>query len=909
MSTRYIIDGSGWLYRAFHALPPLTAPDGQRTEAVLGFGNMLRKLLRVHGPEHLVVVFDAPGRTFRHELLAEYKAHRPPVPPELKEQFAPILELLGILGLPVLQIEGVEADDVIATLAAQTQDPVQIVSSDKDLAQLVDERVLMLDVFKDRCVDRAAVEDKFGVPPECVADWLALVGDSSDNVPGLAGVGPKTAAKWLQAHGSLEALLESADAIKGKAGQTLRDNLEQVRLARELTGLDAAVSLPKSWSELDRDTADDAALQDFAQRLGFRSWMQEAGGANSSGGRQAAVGASAGASSGEGAAADEPPAGGLTIQSRLVQDAAQLQALCKVLDAADTYAVDTETTGLDPLQADLVGLSFAASADEAWYLPVGHSSGQQLPLAEVVAALAPRLADGAKRRVLQNGKFDALILARHDMPLAEPWDDTQLASYVYEAHERHDMDTLAQRWLGHDTIHYEDVVGRGRKQINFREVDLQLACDYAGEDAAVTLALHQALAPKLAADAALQDIYTGLELPLAPVLARMERRGIRVDRDVLHAADRDFSAEIEAEERRCHDLAGEAFTLGSPAQLGRILFEKLGLPVLQKTPKGAPSTAEGVLEELADEHELPRAILRWRMLSKLRSTYLRALDAAIDPRTERVHCRFQQAVASTGRLSCADPNLQNIPIRRPDGRRIREAFVADAGWQLLAVDYSQIELRLMAHFSEDPILIEAFQRGEDIHRITAAQVWDLDEAAVSADQRRAAKAVNFGLIYGISAFGLARNLGVPREEASDIMKRFFGRFAGVRDYMERVRAQAREDGEVRTLRGRRLLLPEIGARNAARRQGAERVAINAPLQGTAADIIKQAMLDIDAQLAGRDDVRLLLQVHDELVFEVRDEALDAVREQVCATMTAAAQLRVPLVVDAGAGRSWAEAHA
>lgn len=898
----YIVDGSGWLYRAFHALPPLTAPDGQPTHAVLGFGNMLRKLLRQHDPEHLVIVFDAPGKTFRHEIHSEYKAHRPPVPPELKAQFEPIVELVGIMGLPLLQIPDVEADDVIGTLANATADDVRIISSDKDLAQLVTDRVQMLDVFKDKLLDPVAVTDKFGVGPSQVADWLALVGDSSDNVPGVPGVGPKTAAKWLQAYGSLEGVLNNADAIKGKVGEALRAHIDQVRMAYTLTQLKTELELPQNWSSLIRNPIDDEALTSFAQRLGFRSWV----GSNDTK-REAAAGLK-----NQGEFPGTPPAqtgGQRDIQTKLVQTSDQLEALCKEISSTDSFAVDTETTGLNTRHAALVGISLATVEDQAWYIPVGHNTKDpQLSVDVVAKSLAPLLADSSKQRILQNGKFDAPILARHGMPLAAPWDDTQLLSYVVEAHERHDMDTLAERWLGHTTTHYEDIVGKGKKQLNFSDVPINIAADYAGEDAAITLGLFHAMRPTIDADTQLTSVYQELEMPLAPILERMEARGITLDRDVLAAADRDFSQEIDHEEMRCHDLAGESFNLGSPAQLGVILFEKMGLPVLQKTPKGAPSTAESVLEEMASDYELPRRILRWRMLSKLRSTYTRALDAAVDPNTGRVHCRFQQAVASTGRLSCADPNLQNIPIRRPEGRRIREAFVAAEGFQLVALDYSQVELRLMAHFSEDPLLTSAFADGVDIHSRTAAQVWGLQEDSVTADQRRAAKAINFGLIYGISAFGLARNLGIGRGEADDIMKRFFSAFPRVKEYMESVRKQASATGEVRTLRGRRLMLPDIRSRNAARRQGAERVAINAPLQGTAADIIKQAMLDIDNYLGNNPDIQMLLQVHDELIFEVRKGLEQDAVKTLSEMMTNAASLRVPLIVDSGVGHSWAEAH-
>jgi DNA polymerase-1 len=832
-------------------------------------------------------------------LYSDYKAQRPPVPPDLRSQFDPIVELVGIFGLPMVQMADVEADDVIASLATQTADPVRIVSSDKDLAQLVDERVVLWDVFKNKTLGPDEVEEKFGVPPKLVDQWLALVGDSSDNVPGLKGVGPKTAAKWLQQFGGVNELLAQAGSVKGKAGETLRAHLQQVELALSLTTLKSDLELSQGWDELGRRPLDAQALSNFAKHWGFNSWLDAP---------TQPQAADAGSST------DEPSLPttseqGLTINSICVQSVAALEQMCAQITQAPMLAVDTETSSLDPLSADLVGLSFAVSADTAWYVPVGHNTEQeQLSLKVVVNALAEVLGPKGPPQVLQNGKFDAPILARHGLPLPRPWDDTQLLSYVYEAHERHDMDSLAQRWLGHETIHYEDVAGKGRKQLNFRDVPLDAATAYAAEDAAVTWALHQSLSQAVAQDAALASIYTDLEKPLAPILAAMEGRGIALDLEALAAADADFSEELESEEQRCQELAGESFNLGSPAQLGHILFDKLGLPVLRKTPKGAPSTAEDVLEELAAEHELPRRVLRWRMLSKLRSTYTRALAKAVNPDTQRVHCRFQQAVASTGRLSCADPNLQNIPIRRPEGMRIRECFVAREGWSLLALDYSQIELRLMAHFSEDSLLCAAFADEVDIHRRTAAQVWGLAEDEVTADQRRAAKAINFGLIYGISAFGLARNLGVERSEADQIMRRFFGAFPGVKQYMDRVREQAKKDGEVRTLYGRRLVLPEIRARNAARRQGAERVAINAPLQGTAADIIKRAMLRIDQRLQGKHDIALLLQVHDELVFEVRQGQEEHWAKILQQDMEQAAELRVPLEVEWGHGRSWAQAH-
>ncbi len=872
-----VVDGSSWLYRAFHALPRLTAPDGQPTGAVYGMGNMLRKLLREFEPEHIAVVFDPRGKTFRHERYPEYKANRPPVPPELSEQFEPLCQLIDSLGLPRLQMDGVEADDVIATLAHQARADGRetlIVSGDKDLAQLVGPGVEMLDTMKDKRLDAAAVAEKFGVGPALIIDWLALTGDSSDNVPGIPGVGPKTATKWLHEFGSLDALVARADEVGGKAGERLREHLDQLALSRELVTVRDDLDLQQHWQDLQRQGLDQEAFRALCERLGFRRWLDDM----------------------------ETPLSAPALEVITVLDGEQLDALREALAAASLFALDTETDGLDPQQARLVGLSFAVDAGRGWYLPVGHDymgAPAQLGLDAVREALAGILADASIAKVGQHSKFDDHILRRHGLPVCGWGYDTMLESYVLNATAtRHDMDSLAGHYLSRSTIKFEAVAGKGRKQLTFNQVDLDTAAPYAAEDAEITLALHQTLWPRIAADEKLKTVYETIEQPLVSVLADIERRGVLLASDQLARASTEFATRMHEIEQQAHALAGGEFNLNSPAQLKTILFEQLELPVLRKTPKGQPSTAEDVLADLADQHELPRMILDYRMLAKLRSTYTEKLPEAINPQTGRVHTSYHQAVAATGRLSSADPNLQNIPIRSPEGRRIRQAFVAPPGCCLLSLDYSQIELRLMAHMSGDDSLLRAFRDGRDIHRATAAEVFGLDPDAVPDAQRRAAKAINFGLIYGISAFG----------QAQDYMDLFFARYPGVQDYMTRCREQARDSGYVETLYGRRLYLPEIGASNQQRRQAAERVAINAPLQGTAADIIKLAMIRIADELGDRDECRMILQVHDELVFELAEDGAEARARRLAEQMETVATLDVPLKVDWGLGPDWDTAH-
>ncbi len=890
-----LVDGSSWLYRAFHALPRLSAPGGEPSGAIFGMGNMLRKLLKDYDPEHIAVIFDPKGKTFRHELYADYKAHRPPVPPELAAQFEPMIELIQIMGLPILQENGVEADDVIATLARQAESEgaeVLVVSGDKDLAQIVNARVALLDTMKDLRLDEAAVFDKYGIRPEQVVDWLALMGDSADNIPGIPGVGAKTAAKWLREFDDLDTLVERAEEVKGKIGEKLRAHLGQIPLSRELAKVRNDLPMDVQIKTLNRRPLDQEAFDHFCRSFGFQRWIEASGPPlkRSSDDKK------------------EHPA--LNIQTVLAQE--ELLGLARSLKDCQRFAVDTETDQLDPQRARLVGLSFAINGKGGWYVPVAHDylgAPVQCSLDAVRAVLGPILADAEKEKIVQHGKYDMHILSRHGMPLAGVRFDTMLESYVLNSSaSRHDMDSLAQHYLGLRTISFKEVAGSGRKQLSFNQIGLDAAAEYAVEDAAVTYALHECLDKALAQEPGLKTVYDTIEQPLIAVLQRIEATGVHVDARKLAEASTEFADRMNSMEHRAQELAGRPFNLNSPNQLQTILFDDLKLPVLRKTPKGAASTAEDVLQELALQHELPRLILDWRALAKLRSTYTEKLPANINPQTGRIHTSYHQAVATTGRLSSAEPNLQNIPVRNEDGRRIRQAFTAPQGKCIAALDYSQIELRLMAHFSQDPNMLEAFQQGQDIHSRTAADVFEVPVSELSSDQRRAAKAINFGLIYGISAFGLARNLGISRVQAQAHMDRFFSRYAGVARYMGEVKERARDLGYVETLFGRRMYLTEIKDRNQARRQAAERLAINAPLQGTAADIIKLAMIQIDRQLDEIPGVNMIMQVHDELVFEFdREQAQDRMSELV-SIMEGVVSLDVPLKVDAGMGKNWDEAH-
>ncbi len=884
-----LIDGSSYLYRAFHALPSLTNAAGEPTGTVFGVANMLRRLLQEHQPERVAVVFDAPGKNFRHELYADYKANRPPMPDELRAQIEPLHELIDAMGLQRVMVDGVEADDVIATLVAQARGQgltVLISSGDKDLAQLVDDQVVLEDSMQGKRYDPDAVTEKFGVGPDRVGDLLALTGDSSDNIPGVEKVGPKTAAKWLNKYGDLEGLIEQADDVSGKVGDNLRAALEQLPLSRELVALKSDVETGVALQALTEAKPDKVRLIELLRHFGFSTWLQQYQDEEETG-----------------------PEAELAVET--VTTRAQLEALHKAVKAADLVAFDTETTSLEPLEADLVGLAFAIEPGHAWYVPLAHAGQDtEFDVAEVMALFKPWLEDADRPKLGQNLKYDLNVLERAGVNLAGVVHDTMLASYVFHSTAtRHDMDSLAGRYLGRQTTSYEQVAGKGKAQVSFDQVPVDVAALYAGEDAEVTLALHQHLWPKIQAEPSLTSVYEKLEIPLIPVLARMERIGVALDCEQLSAQSREIEAQLSELQEQAHRAAGHEFNLGSPRQLQAILFEELELPVIRKTPKGQPSTAEDVLQELAANYELPRIILKHRSLAKLKSTYTDRLPEKVHAQTGRVHTHYHQAVTATGRLSSTDPNLQNIPIRTAEGRRIRKAFIAPSGTVLLAADYSQIELRIMAHLSDDERLLEAFAAGEDIHRATAAEVFDCAIDQVQPEQRRAAKAINFGLMYGMSGWGLARQLEIDRKSADQYIQRYFERYPGVRAYMDDIRAIAREQGYVETLFGRRLWTEEIRSRNPARRQAAERAAINAPMQGTAADIIKRAMIAVDGWIQTENaPARLVMQVHDELVLEVEAAALDRVRAAVESCMREAAELKVPLLVEAGAGPDWDSAH-
>ncbi|MCP5158834.1 MAG: DNA polymerase I [Gammaproteobacteria bacterium] len=912
-----LVDGSSWLHRAFNALPPLSTRSGEPTGALYGVLNMLYKLLADYQPNYLAVVFDAPGKTFRHEWFPDYKANRPPLDPQLVQQIEPLHACIRALGLPLLQVMGVEADDVIGTLTHQATArdlPVLIVSSDKDLAQLVSDQVQLLDTMKNTITDVAGVERKFGVPPALIVDWLALVGDSADNIPGVSGVGKVTAVKWLREYGSLDRLMASAAVFSGKIGDKLRAGLEQLPLSRRLATLDCAVPLPVTLDDLRPAPSDNSALRALYQRYEFRSWLRDLPTETSLPPPPTQKLA---------AKIDDfpPPLGeelGVRAESEqapvyeLILNQVSLDVWLERLRVASLFAFDTETTSLNYLDAQIVGVSFAVTPSEAAYVPLAHDypgAPDQLNREQVLEQLRPLLEDPERSKVGQHLKYDRHVLANHGLFLRGIRHDTLLESYVLDSTTRHDLDSLAERYLDLRTIHYEDVAGKGARQLSFNEVPLEQAGPYAAEDADVTLRLHRCLWPRLEQESGLQRLYAELEIPLIEVLADMERVGVRVDALALRQQSSELAHRLKELEQQAWALAGERFNLGSPKQLQSVLFERLKLPSGKKTPTGQASTAEEVLQELALDYPLPKVLLEHRTLSKLKSTYTDRLPEQIHHTTGRVHTSYHQAVASTGRLSSSDPNLQNIPTRSAEGRRIRQAFVPEPGWVMLAADYSQIELRIMAHLSGDEGLLRAFAAGADVHRATAAEVFGVALSEVSAEQRRSAKAINFGLIYGMSAFGLARQLGIERDAAQDYVNRYFARYPGVKAYMEDTRRRAAEFGYVETVFGRRLYLPEIRARHAPRRQAAERAAINAPMQGTAADIIKRAMLAVDRWRRESDvPVRMIMQVHDELVFEVAENAVDQAGALIRALMEAAADLKVPLEVDVGVGANWDEAH-
>ncbi|MDX1755128.1 MAG: DNA polymerase I [Marinobacter sp.] len=895
-----LIDGSSYLFRAFHALPPLTTSKGHPTGAIKGVISMIRRLDHDFPGSRVAVVFDAKGKTFRHELYEDYKANRPPMPEDLACQIEPIHQIIRAMGLPLLIVPEVEADDVIGTLAHEaTSKGIDVVIStgDKDMAQLVSDHVTLINTMTDTRMDRDGVQEKFGVAPEQIIDYLTLVGDSVDNIPGVNKCGPKTAVKWLQAYGDLDHLIDRADEIKGKIGENLREALPQLPLSRELATIKTDVELEFGLEELTHKPQDKETLLELFKEFEFKTWVAELSGQDSGSDN-----------------ANDGPTEDIEQNYQTITTEAELDRWLERLEQAPLFAFDTETTSLSYTRAEVVGVSFAIEPGEAAYLPLAHDylgAPEQLDRDQTLAKLKPLLEDPKRPKVGQNLKYDKNVLANHGITLEGIAEDTMLESYVLNSvGSRHDMDSLALKYLGLETIKFETIAGKGAKQLTFNQIELDKAAPYAAEDADITLRLHQVLRPKLAETGQLQAVYERIDLPLVPVLSRMEQRGALVDADLLKTQSRELAKRMAELEQDAYEEAGEQFNLGSPKQLQAIFYDKLGLPVIKKTPKGAPSTAEPVLQELAHDHVLPRLILEHRSLSKLKSTYTDSLPGMISPRTGRIHTSYHQAVAATGRLSSTEPNLQNIPIRTPQGRRIRQAFIAPEGCKLVAADYSQIELRIMAHLSEDKGLLDAFAHGEDIHRATAAEVFNVDLADVSADQRRSAKAINFGLIYGMSAFGLSRQLDVERKVAQQYIDRYFERYPGVLKYMDDVRKQAHEDGFVETLFGRRLYLPEINARNKQMQQAAERTAINAPMQGTAADIIKRAMVEVESWLL-RDhakSARMIMQVHDELILEVRESDLEPIRAGLVERMSKAAELKVPLLVEAGVGNNWDEAH-
>ena len=914
-----LVDGSSYLYRAFHALPPLMTSNGQPTGAVKGVLNMLKRLMKDYPDSPMAVVFDAPGKTFRDELYSDYKAHRPPMPDDLRSQIEPLHACVKALGLPLLCIEGVEADDVIGTLAHQAtqagRDAV-ISTGDKDMAQLVNGHITLVNTMKEETLDEAGVEEKFGLPPALIIDFLALMGDKVDNIPGVPGVGEKTAIGLLQGMGGgLDTIygdLERVTTLGFRGAKTLPKKLEEHReqafLSYQLATIKTDCDLPVGLDDLDIAHPDREALVELYKEMEFKQWLAELLEGNDEGVDDVAGGEPV--SETTDSATETAPT---ERHDHVITEQAELEAWLERLNKAERFCFDLETTSLNYMDAEIVGIGVSLEAGEAAYIPVAHDyldAPQQLDRKAVLAALKPLLEDPAKTKIGQNLKYDISVLANYDISVVGPFADTMLASYVLNSTAtRHDMDSLALKYLGEKTISFEEIAGKGAKQLTFNQIALEQAAPYACEDVDITLRLQDTLRPQVEREGRLAEVLDHLELPLISVLSRIERNGVAVDAERLYEQSQQLEQRIRELESEAFELAGREFNLGSPKQLGQILFEEQKIPVIKKTPKGAPSTAEAVLEELALDYPLPKVIMQHRGLAKLKSTYTDKLPRLLNKKTGRVHTSYHQAVTATGRLSSSDPNLQNIPIRTEEGRKIRQAFVARPGYRIVAADYSQIELRIMAHLSEDKGLLEAFAEERDIHTATAAEVFGTSLEKVSGDQRRSAKAINFGLIYGMSAWGLARQLRIDRSQAQTYIDRYFDRYPGVARYMDRIRTQAAEDGFVETVMGRRLYLPEIHSQNRNRRQGAERTAINAPMQGTAADIIKQAMIDVDAWLAeGEFDALMVMQVHDELVFEVAEAQVERFIEQVQARMQAAASLSVPLIVEAQSGANWDEAH-
>jgi DNA polymerase-1 len=905
--TLLLVDGSSYLYRAYHAMPDLRGPDGGPTGALYGIINMLRRMRKEVTAEYSACVFDAKGKTFRDDWYPQYKAHRPSMPEDLAKQIEPIHVAVRSLGWPLLMIEGVEADDVIGTLARRAEQRgmnVIVSTGDKDLAQLVTDHVTLINTMTNEKLDREGVVAKFGVPPELIVDYLSLIGDTVDNVPGVEKCGPKTALKWLTQFETLDGIVAHANEIKGAVGDNLRRALDFLPMAKKLVTVETECDLTEHVNSFEETLATRPEareeLRDIFTRHGFKTWLREVEIAD-------AV---------EGPETDVPPAptvdGERAREYDTVQTWEQFDAWLAKIDAAAITSFDTETTSLDPMVAQIVGISIAVEAGKAAYIPLAHrgpDAPAQLPRDEVLAKLKPWLESADKKKVGQHVKYDEQVLANYGIAMNGIEHDTLLQSYVLESHRPHDMDNLALRHLGLKTIKYEDVAGKGASQIGFDEVPLDKASEYAAEDADITLRLHHALYPQIAAEVPLDHVYRNIEVPTSRVLRKMERNGVLIDTEKLRVQSNEIATRLVELEKEAYELAGGEFNLGSPKQIGQIFFERLELPVIKKTPSGAPSTDEEVLQKLAEDYPLPKILLEHRGLSKLKSTYTDKLPRMVNATTGRVHTNYAQAVAVTGRLASNDPNLQNIPVRTGEGRRIREAFIAPPGHKLVSADYSQIELRIMAHISGDEALLRAFKQGEDIHRATASEVFSVTPLEVSNDQRRIAKVINFGLIYGMSSFGLASNLGITRDAAKLYIDRYFARYPGVAAYMENTRSSAKAKGYVETVFGRRLWLPEINGGNGPRRQAAERAAINAPMQGTAADLIKMSMIAVQKWIEESDiGTRMIMQVHDELILEVPDAELSDVRKRLPELMCGVAQLKVPLVAEVGAGANWEEAH-
>lgn len=922
-----LVDGSSYLFRAFHGLPPLTNSKGMSTGAVYGVVNMLRSLIKEYQSKHIAVVFDAKGKTFRDDIYGEYKANRPPMPDELREQIQPLHDIIRAMGFPIIVESGVEADDVIGTLSrfASEQKRETIISTgDKDMAQLVNEHVTLINTMTNTTMDRQGVVEKFGIPPELIIDYLALKGDKVDNIPGVPGVGDKTALGMLQGLGSIDEIYQNLDKIAGlgfRGSKTMalkmQDNEEQARLSYLLATIKLDVELDFTIDSLEMGEADIATLQAQFDELEFKRWSKDVAGfveGNNISGAARTNKPAESATSNEDNSQPVATQPAIETNYQTILTESELNVWLEKLKSAELFAFDTETTSINYIEAELVGFSFAVKAGEAAYLPFGHDypdAPEQLSKELVLAAFKPILEDDNTKKVGQHLKYDKNVLANEKITLRGIAFDTMIESYVFNSNAgRHDMDSIAARVLDHNTIHFEDIAGKGAKQLTFNQIPLEQAAPYAAEDADITLRLHQALWPQLQESDKLAKLLTDIEVPLATVLSKMEQTGVLIDAQQLKEQSNQLAGQIIDIEKQVHELAGETFNLGSTKQLQHILYEKLGLPILKKTPKGAPSTAEEVLQDLAEDYKLPKLLMSYRGLTKLKNTYTDKLPIMVSHRTGRLHTSYHQAVAATGRLSSTDPNLQNIPIRTEEGRRVRKAFVAPEGYKIVAADYSQIELRIMAHLSSDEGLLNAFAQGKDIHKATAAEVFSVALEEVTIDQRRSAKAINFGLIYGMSAFGLSKQLHIARNEAQKYMDLYFERYPGVLTYMETTREQAKAQGYVETVFGRRLYLPDINARNATRRKAAERAAINAPMQGTAADIIKQAMIEVHQWIEdiNHEGIRMIMQVHDELVFEIATDKLEAYTAKINQLMEQAVSLSVPLLVEAGTGDNWDEAH-